>query len=116
MGVTPVDLYRNGNASSARLDHVRTGGGNPDIETYTIANGAVWVKANGKGVSTFDAPDARWSGKIWKVLKGHVYSNLLIVWNDDPGHWVWSPNQDMPLTAYESELRLSNAQFVKLGN
>jgi hypothetical protein len=114
MGVTPVDLYRNGNASSARLDHVRTGGGNPDVDVQIKPNGDLWVIANGKGVSTSDAPDEEWNGKPWKLAKGHVYSSLLVVWNDDPGHWVWMPDKDMLLSSYIDELRLSNAQFVKV--
>ena len=34
----------------------------------------------------------------------------------DPGHWVWmpDPDKDMLLSSYIDELRLSNAQFVKV--
>jgi hypothetical protein len=110
MGVTPVDLYRNGNASSARLDHVRPA----DVDTYIGPGGGIWVKANGKGVSSWDTPDEDWSGKLWRLHRGHSYSNLLLVWNDDPGHWVWMPNQDMPLSAFRNELSLSNRHFVKM--
>lgn len=113
MGVTSLTLFRSGNATNARLDKVRTQGPARDVDTRTDTAGTLWVIANGKGMSTIDAADSGWSGIPWKLLQGHSYSNLLLVWNDAPGHWVWQPAQDMPLSEYVDALSLSNGQFVK---
>ncbi len=40
MTITPVDLYRRGNATSPRMDNVRP---NKDIAIYEN-NGQIWVK------------------------------------------------------------------------
>jgi hypothetical protein len=114
MGITPIDLFRSGNASSARLDQVRVEGFSADVDTNTDPSGDVWVIANGKGASTSDDAGPDWRGRPWKRAKGHTYSALLRVWNDDPGHWVWQPAHDMLLTDYVDALRLSNLHFVRL--
>jgi hypothetical protein len=114
MGTTPVDLFHSGNATSARLDQIRTAGSSADVDTITDAAGGVWVIANGKGASTSDAADPDWRGRPWKLAKGHSYSALLLVWNDDPGHWVWQPTHDTILTDYVDALGRSNLHFVRL--
>jgi len=45
---TPVDLYRRGNATSPRMDHVRP---NKDIAIYEN-NGQIWVKETLRNLST----------------------------------------------------------------
>jgi hypothetical protein len=113
MGATSIDLFRSGNASSARLDRVRTGP-NGDVDTFVDAMGDVWVRSNGRGMSSADSPEPSWRGAIWKLPQGHIYSELLIVWEDLPGHWVWQPVRDMLLSNYEDALAQSNARFEKL--
>jgi len=52
MATTPIDLYRQGNANSPRMDNVRS----KDIATYEL-DGEVWVNGGlGGGVSTFAVP------------------------------------------------------------
>lgn len=113
MGVAPVDLYRNGNASSARLDHVRISGPTRDVDTYD-QNGITWVRANGKGVSSEGSPDPNWNGKPWRFDAGLSFPDSLRLFPDDPGHWVWEPVQDMPLASYQDALAIANANFVKV--
>jgi hypothetical protein len=114
MGVTPLSLYRSGNATSARLDRVRTEGPSRDVDTRLDAEGNIWVIANGKGMSTSDAADSDWRGIPWRLPQGHHYSDVLLVWNDAPGHWVWQPGEDMLLSDYVQALEESNRQFVKV--
>jgi hypothetical protein len=64
---TAVDLYRRGNATSPRMDHVRP---NKDIAIYEN-NGQIWVKetlVDGQtlgGISTFSVQGI---GRLWKPL------------------------------------------------
>lgn len=113
MAVTAVDLFRSGNATSARLSHVRIKVADPDVDIHTDASGDVWVLANGKGVSTWDAVDPGWSGKPWKLPVGSPYSDQLVVWCDSPGHWVWEPAQTMRLSDYQALLIAAEANFVR---
>jgi hypothetical protein len=112
MGITPLDLFRSGNASGPRLDRVRINIADPDVDTYVDQAGTTWVVANGKGVSSWDAPDPSWRGKPWRLPRGETYSDLLLLWNDDPGHWTWVAAADMPLVDYEEALRVVGAKFV----
>lgn len=115
MGVTSIDLFRSGNAAGAGLDRVRINSHDPDVNTFTDpVTGADWVQADGMGASTFDAPQTTWTGKTWYLPKGSPYPDTLLVWNDDPGHWAWSPATDMPLSAYLDALRTASALFVKV--
>jgi hypothetical protein len=112
MGATVVELFRSGNATSARLSHVRTNIADPDVDTYADTSGAIWVAANGKGVSTWDAIDPGWSGKPWRLPVGSPYSNRLLVWEDSPGHWVWEPSDPMPLLEFVTLLDAAGQHFV----
>jgi hypothetical protein len=84
MGVTQFDLYRSGNASSARLQAVRIGGFYPDVDVYLDPTGIEWVRANGKGSSTGDVIDPSWTGRIWRLPPGSVDPDVLELWEDDP--------------------------------
>ncbi len=115
MGITLLDLFRSGNASSAGLDRVRIIGQDPDVTTYVDpATGATFVQADGKGVSTWDAPGTSWTGKTWVLPKGSSYPDTLIVWNDDPNHWTWAAAADMSFADYQAALATANALFVKI--
>jgi hypothetical protein len=107
MGVTTIDLYRSGNAGSARLDRVRVQPGNSDVDLFLDpATGEMWVlAANGEGVSTWDAVDPTWRGKPWRLPMGSVYPDSLRVWsNGVPGHWAWAPARTMLLSEYVAAL------------
>jgi hypothetical protein len=104
MGATSVDLFRSGNATSARLAHVRIKIADPDVDIDIDASGDVWVLANGKGVSTWDSADPGWSGKPWRLPAGSAYSDQLVVWCDSPGHWVWEPTNMVTIVWEESDL------------
>jgi hypothetical protein len=114
MKQTPVELFRSGNKSGARLDKVRTQGAGRDVDTRIDGTGDIWVIANGKGVSTWDALDSRWTGTPWRLPAGTTYSDLLLVWNDVSGHWVWEPVGDMRLSEYEDILACASVQFVRV--
>jgi hypothetical protein len=114
MGITSVDLFRSGNATSARLDKVRTQGPGRDVDTRMGMGGNLWVIANGKGISCSSAVDPTWRGQPWKLLMGHTYSNLLIVWSDEPGHWVWQPVQDMLLFEYVDALSSTLSKSARI--
>lgn len=113
MGITPIDLFRSGNSSSPRLDNVRIATAPPEVDTYMDAAGSAWVKANGRGVSTSDAIDPGWLGRPWRLPAGSRISDRLRVWEDAPGHWVWEPVSDMPLTHYVADLASAGALFVR---
>ena len=91
MGRTTVQLYRKGNATSARLDHVRP----QDIAQFDVG-GIAWVRAGTGGIST----------------AGFDYGELLIVWNDADAHWSWEPRTDMTLSHFRALLSLANQAFL----
>jgi hypothetical protein len=114
MGVTPIDLFRSGNSRSPRLDNVRIGGADPDVDTFADAVNTTWVVANGKGISSSDTVDPTWTGKPWRLPAGTIFPDGLRLFEDDPGHWVWEPATDMPLANYEGLLATVNPLFVKV--
>lgn len=110
MRQTPVDLYRAGNASSAKLDVLRPF----EIETYQN-NGTIWVRAHTGGSSTFENPDPLFGGKWWRLAAGATYDDqLLLVFRDQGNHWLWEPAQDMPRSDYISALHDINGLFVRI--
>jgi hypothetical protein len=115
MGMTPIELFRSGNAVSARLQNVRIDPANADVDTYVDpATGAEWVRANGKGASSAASIDPSWTGKIWRLPLGVAYPATLALWEDDPGHWLWEPTQDMLLVDYRAALEGVNGRFLKV--
>jgi hypothetical protein len=114
MGVTPLELFRSGNSTNAKLDNVRISGAWPDVDTFADAAGATWVLANGKGVSSSAAIDPTWTGKPWRLPVNSVFPDGLRLREDDPGHFVWEPTVPMPLGNYVSLLGLVNPRFVKV--
>ncbi len=90
------------------MDDVRIKLPNPDIDTFTDVNGDVWVRARSGGVSTWDAPNSGLRGKAWLIPTGTPYSDRLLVWNDEPGHWVWEPVSDMLLSEFKADLAAVN--------
>ena len=109
MAATPVDLFRMGNAASARLDHVRPA---RDVETFVV-DGAEWVRSGSGGVSTFaqkTAQEANW----WHLPVGSPYDEgVLTVVNDHGDHWSWEPVRDMPMVEYRAALQAMGANFIR---
>ena len=114
MGVTPVDLFRSGNSTSARLDNVRINRSDSDVDTVIDAANIIWVLANGKGVSSWNAIDPTWTGRPWQLPAGSPVPNELRLWEDEPGHFVWEPAMNMPLPNYASFLAIVSALFIKI--
>jgi hypothetical protein len=114
MGITSVDLYRSANSSSPNLDRVRITGPDRDVDAYEDAAGTTWVVANGKGVSTADAPDPAWRGRLWRLPSGSQYPDTLVVWEDEPNHYAWAPVKDMTFEAYKAALLLASKGFQKV--
>ena len=111
MGLTPVDLFRSGNSGGPRLTPVRP----VDVDTYVIVETeTTWVRANGRGVSTWDTVDPAWRGKPWRLPAGSPYPDELLLWNDMPGHWVWAALQDITLSRYLGALEELSALFVRM--
>jgi len=110
MATTPLDLYRMGNASNARMDHVR-----PDRDVTVIErDGVAWVEGRSGGVSTFSQVGEQ-ASNWWRLPAGSRYDDgLLVVWNDHGDHWSWEPARDMTLDDYRAALLEINAQFVRV--
>ena len=107
MRITPVDLYRMGNAASPRLDKIRM----KDIEMYE-QRGKIWIAANTGGISTFSVQG---SGRNWwKLDQGIEIPSQLRVLNDYGNHWLWEPIYSMPLDDYQQALKVINDQFYKV--
>ena len=94
-----LDLYRFGNASQPRLDHVRAF---KDLAVNKV-NGIEIVVANGNGVSlssTFD-PKKR---NTWKLARNTpIPAGLRLVKDLRPGrsdHFMIAPASNMPFTKY----------------
>ncbi len=111
MGYTTVELYRAGNATSAKLDKPRF---NFDLAVFQ-KNAMDWVRAGSGGMSTFESPDNAIKGVWWRLPAGTEYNDsLLLVWNDFANHWSWDPAVDMPLSEYISALSDVNVKFVRV--
>lgn len=109
MRKTPVDLYRQGNANSPRMDNVRP---NKDVATYEN-NGEIWVNPSlGGGISTFASPKP---GKnLWQLDRGTDIPGELELVNDHDDHWLWKPNYMMSMEEYKAALQLIGASFYKV--
>jgi len=106
---TPIDLYRQGNTNSPRMDNVRL---NKDIATYE-KNGQISVDITlGGGISTFATQR---SGKNWWKLdaENDIPATLDLV-NDHNDHWLWKPSYNMPIEDYKESLRLVSKFFYKV--
>ncbi|MFB2917093.1 MULTISPECIES: hypothetical protein [Aerosakkonema] len=111
MTKTLIDLYRQGNASSPKMDNVRP----KDVTSYED-NGQVWVtptlEGSPGGISTFATLGA---GKNWwKLEAGTDIPPELRLVNDYNDHWVWEPSDTMPIDLYKAALHLIGASFYKV--
>lgn len=100
-----IDLYRGGNSTSPRFDHVR----DKDIVKWKDSQtGLVKVKGLSGGISTFTSPKPE--NNWWWIKAGTVVPPLLVVTRDrmDPRtkitHYTIRPSEDMLLTVYISQV------------
>jgi hypothetical protein len=100
------DLFRLGNATSPRLDHVR----DTDVDTLE-RNGIQMVIANGKGISLFNLEElnrrkSRLNGWVWKIPQGTQPPSGLAIRPDpkSPGHFFLCPVSDMTMEKYRALL------------
>jgi hypothetical protein len=115
MALTTVELFRSGNNGSACLDKVRISPHlNPDLDTYIEVSGDVYVKAHTGGISSSEAIDPIWTGKVWKLPAGSSYSDLLTLLDDGQGHWSWEPSINMKLSDYRQLLAGMHPKFSKV--
>jgi len=102
-----VDLYRAGNSTGPRMDHVR-----PNRDIVVIRrNGVDWVNPQQGGVSTQESiywPARHW----WRIAQGTPFTDLLGVRKDHGNHWVWEPAQGTELAEYVRLLATLNVEFV----
>src|ERR1700692_2267904 len=109
MATTTIDLFRAGNATSARLSHVRA----LDVSIFS-RNGVDWVTARSGGISTFDAKVFSVGGLWWRLPAGTTYDDsVLALVNDIGNHWSWEPVRDMPLASYTAALSAVNVKFIR---
>lgn len=108
MGTTPKALYRRGNATSPRVDHVR-----PSTDIAVISQGGVgWVLRQSGGVSCFDYTPPPGTGRIWLLPAGAPYPDELYLRDDGNGHWSWEPENDMPLADFRAILAALGRNFA----
>ncbi len=100
------DLYRLGNATSPKLNHVRP----RDVDTYEI-NGILMVRANGKGISLFNLSELQrrqssLSGWIWKIPQRAVPPSGLALCPDPAtaGHFFLCPVSAITMDRYRALL------------
>lgn len=111
--VTDRDLYRRGNTTSPKMDHVREGKDIPDGADMARNTDKVIVDGRERvmGQSTFEgmAP-----GKgIWRLPSGTNLGELgLRVINDEGDHWAVQPLEDMSKSAYKAALEQLNRLFT----
>lgn len=95
------DLFRLGNASSPRLDHIRE----TDVDFF-VRNGITFVKANGKGLSllTEERARRRVGSWLWKLPARVQLPHGLLFNHDQPTHYALCPALDINLDEYKSLL------------
>lgn len=108
-GIVPVDLYRGGNSTSARMDNVRV----TDVQIFHSGN-RDWVVGGEGGISTFSTLPS--NTKNWWVIKaGTEYEDdEFELINDRGNHWSWAPAKTMRLQHYKNDLISLNNKFIKL--
>jgi len=108
-----ADLYRSGNSTSPRLDHLR-----PDHDAHVYEkNGVKWIRADGNGISTFTSHDPR-KRNWWKIPKGTVIpAKLKLVSDRRPGHehhFMIAPSIDMLLSEFVMLVDQIRAHCIKV--
>jgi len=110
---SPRDLYRSGNSTSPRMDHVRLSPPrleeeSHEVKVYPGKDGQLWVDHRSGGLSLFDAPSNRPGVKWWKLPADTPISAGLLLTEDihhhastdTRKHYTLRPAYDMPLKTY----------------
>ena len=98
------DLFRVGNSSTPRLNHVRP----QDIDRFE-RNGITMVRSNGKGISLLSEKGLarlRGGGWLWKISRTTSLPSGLAISADpgNPGHFLLCPSVDMTVARYHALL------------
>jgi hypothetical protein len=109
------DLFRLGNATSPRLDHVR----DVDVDIFE-RNGIPMVRVNGKGISLFNLEELNRrnsKGWVWKIPLGTQLPPGLAIRPDpeSPGHFFLCPISDMTMKTYKDLLSKLDRYSEKTG-
>jgi hypothetical protein len=90
------DLYRFGNSTSPRLDHLRA----HDVDLYEL-DGIAHVRANGKGISLITEREAASKpGWLWLIPRNTPMPSGLALNPDRPGHFSLCPVSDMTIDRF----------------
>lgn len=108
-----ADLYRNGNSTHPRFDHLRPG---HDAQIYDVS-GIPWIRANGNGISAFtdyDKTKKNW----WKIPKGLLLPPALRIVKDLRAgfetHFMIAPSHDMSLAEYMTAMDSLRPKCIKV--
>jgi hypothetical protein len=84
------------------MDYVRS----QDVDIFTI-NGTKFVEAMSGGISTYTYSRQPAGKNWWSLPQGAQIPDDLTLVADitTPGHWLWEPSRNMPLSRYEAALR-----------
>ncbi len=94
------DLYRFGNSTNPRLDHIRP----EDVVVYE-RNGVSFVQATGVGISLLtEAGAARRSGWLWRIPKNTSLPSGLALNHNTAAHYFLCPVADMTMDKYRALL------------
>ncbi len=110
MGVTPLDLYRLGDAQGAALDNARIG---VDVRVYDV-NGVDWVIAENTGVSVRNVMQRLRRGspsRWWLLPAGTQFPDVLSLFADHGNHLMFVPIRDMPYADYIDALAVVSLGF-----
>jgi hypothetical protein len=100
-----VDLYRNGNANSPRMNNVR----NQDV---TILDGN--VVPNQGGVSTNSDAGALVARNLWRFPANTDPPAGVGIVNDHHTHYAWQSTEAVALDTFKTRLEGAHASFVKV--
>jgi hypothetical protein len=108
MALTPIELFRAGNKTTPRFEHLKVG----EVVVQS-RSGVDWVLGSRVGGASTLATPIALKGTWYRLPQGTIYdSSIFDLWNDYPGHWSWEPAQDMLLDTYVAALAALNAEFI----
>jgi hypothetical protein len=110
-GITPIDLFRFGNRTTARLSHIRI---ERDVNVF-VKDDVTWVMRRSAGASTFSRPfEQTHLHALWRLPVGTRYPPNLLLFNDMLNHWSWIPAHNMTLQNYCEALAAVEASFLRM--
>jgi hypothetical protein len=108
-----LDLYRFGNATSPRLDHIRP------LKDAILdeKNGIKYIRADGNGISVFSTFDPK-KKNTWKIPKGTTLPDGVILVEDKrfghENHYMLAPAKTMRLLAFFDFLEQIKEKAIKI--